>query len=1029
MNSSITYYPLTHPQKGIWYTEKIYPGTSIGNIAGTLRIKGKIDYELLEKAINIFIEKNDAMRLRIVEENGEPKQYVSEYTYRKIDFYDFSDKGIEELYKWDEHQTRIPFNLIDSDLFYFALIKISENEGGVYGKLHHLISDAWAHVLGGNKILEYYVKLKEGIKIDNEEPSYVDYIKRDQEYEKSDKFNHDKEYWHKKFETFPEFTTLKPRTTNYINPEAKRKTFIVPKKLMHKLHHYCKENKTTVFSLFLSALSIYVNRVTGKEDIVIGTTVLNRINAKEKNTMGMFISTIPVRINLKSDIDFKTFIRNITKEWMNALRYQRYPNYLLQKEIREKYKNMIYIGDILIFYQNAKFNKDTYGIEYETRNHFCGYQSNSLTIQINDREERQLIIDYDYLTDLFHAKEIEFIHQHIINLLWHGLDNPNKEICKLEMLSEKEKHKILYEFNNTEADYPRDKVIHQLFEEQVEKTPDNIAVVFEDKHLTYRELNEKSNQLARVLRKKGVKPDDIVAIMVNRSLEMIIGILGILKSGGAYLPIDPEYPEERIRYILEDSGVKILLTEKDLIRRIDFKGEVIDVKDGNIYKGRKSNLNNVNKPNDLIYVIYTSGSTGKPKGVMIEHRSVVNLSNWFNKRYSLDKNKNVINNASFSFDVSVEEIVVPLLNGGTVFIPKKEIILNKDKYVKYLNENKINIAQFVPSHLKELLTEEEKIESLNIVICGGEPLNEILKERIVSKGYKLYNHYGPTEITVDALVSECSLYNKVTLGRPIDNVKCYILDKYLNLQPIGMVGELYISGPGLARGYLNNYKLTEEKFISNPFKSGEKLYRTGDLVRWYPEGEIEYLGRVDHQVKIRGHRIELYEVKLKLLEYKGIKEVVVIDKLDKEGRKYLCAYIISDKKISISDLRTYLLRKLPDYMVPSYFVFINEMPLESNGKIDIKALREMDLETVEMTKCVPPKNEIEEKLTEIFKEVLKVDRVSIDSNFFELGGDSLDIIEIITKASLLGWKLKVQDIYKFPTIRELSKRIIRDKKK
>ncbi|MGE5329544.1 MAG: amino acid adenylation domain-containing protein [Deltaproteobacteria bacterium] len=1029
---------LTNPQKAMWYTEKVYPGTSIGNVAGTLRLKGEIDYSLLEKAINIFIEKNEGIRLRVKEINGEPKQYISAYAYHKLDFLDFSNKKDADLYKWDEHLTKEPFVLIDSDLFYFALIKVNEQDGGFYIKTHHLISDAWTMTLLVNQIIKNYSLLRNGQEISKENnPSYIEFIINENEYNKSKRFEKDKEYWNNKFETIIEPTALKQRTSNYISTKARRKTLIVPKKLSGKMHEYCLDNKTSVFSIFTAALAMYINRVTTKEEIILGTTTLNRSDIRQKETIGMFSNIASIFVNVNHNMDFKTLVNSISKDNMALLRHQKYPYDLLLKEVRARHKTADNLFDIVINYQNSKLKKNN-NEEFFGRWHFNGHQVESLSISIDDREnEGELLVNYDYLIELFHVKEIEFIHQHIMNLLWHALDNSEKQISKLNMLSEKEKHKILFDFNNTKADYPKDKTIHQMFEEQAAKTPDNIAVVFEDKKLTYRELNEKSNQLARILREKGVKPDSIVGIMIYRSIEMIVGVMGILKAGGAYLPIDPDYPKDRIEYMLEDSNALVLLTETALKEAVKFDGEFIDLKCEEIYSGDTSNISKINKPTDLAYVIYTSGSTGKPKGVMIEHFGVINRINWMQKKYPINEKSAILQKTPFTFDVSVWELFWWFFVGARVCMLEPAGEKEPEKIIKAIEENKITTMHFVPSMLSMFLqyieenTDLKRLKTLKQVFASGEALNVqkvALFNNLLNKvnGSELYNLYGPTEATVDVSYYDCStgeIMNVIPIGRPIDNTYLYILDKNYNLQPIGISGELCIGGDQVARGYLNKPELTNEKFIPNPFRDGERIYRTGDLARWFPDGDIEYLGRLDFQVKIRGNRIELGEIENKLLSYQEIKDCIVLAKED-NGNKYLCAYYVSDEEISVEKLRKYLLKELPDYMIPSYLIKLNEMPLSSNGKVNRKALPNPQIVKIE-TEYIPPRNEIEKLLFQVWAEVLGIDKIGIDDSFFELGGDSLSVIQILTKIYKYKWNLTTQDFYKYKTIRELSNKIMR----
>ena len=464
-------YPLTHQQKGIWYMEKLYPDTSIGVVAATLRVQGTVDINLMESAINLFIEKNDAIRFRIKEENGEPAQYIAPYEPVHFDRHDFASN--EELYRWDETQSVLPFQLIDSPLFYFALIRIGDNDGGFYVRFHHLISDAWTMSLLGNQVFEYYAALLEGNPVDSSSlPSYTAYIENEKKYLDSKRFESDKSYWEEKFEDWQEICTLKDRKKSGISSRAKRRTLVLPQKLSAKIHEYCLEKGVSEFSLFIAAVSMYLNRVAGKENVVLGTTLLNRSSAAEKKTAGMFASLgVPLCIPIRYDMNFDSFVEMVSKEILSALRHQKYPYDLLLRHVREKNKTSDNLFDIVLTYQNSKFEKELFSGKYISRWHFNNHQIESLLINWNAREnDGQLIVDYDYLVDLFCTTEIDFIHQHVINLLWHALDNPLKEIEYLNMLSEQERKKILHRFNDTQAEYPSEKTMPQLMDEQAERT-------------------------------------------------------------------------------------------------------------------------------------------------------------------------------------------------------------------------------------------------------------------------------------------------------------------------------------------------------------------------------------------------------------------------------------------------------------------------------------------------------------------------------------------------------------------------------
>lgn len=1026
MTYHVDYYPLTHPQKGIWYTEKLHPHTSIGNIAGSVRIREEIDYCCLEKAINILIQKNDSIRIRISEAEGEPVQYISKYNYTKIDFLDFSKKGLKELYKWDEQQTTTPFDIEGSDLFYFALIKISDIEGGFYFKLHHLISDAWTASLVINQTIEHYWQLKNKIDISVEnKPSYTEYTHREENYKNSKKFIKDKDFWNSKLSDIPEITSLKANNTVIKSTRSKRKAFVIPPELASQVREYCASNKVSPFIFFLSILAVYINRIALKSDIVLGTPVLNRSNAREKNMLGMFVSTIPLRLKVDESMDFASLVQTLAKEWMLTLRHYEYPYDLLIKDIREKHKSVENLYDIVLSYQNAKLNKAEYMSNYGARWHFNGHQTNSLSIHINEREnDGNIVFDYDYLAQVFTVKSIEYIHKHMLVITQDAMKNPSKKIYQLEILEEEEKKRILCDFNNTSAEYPKDKTIHQLFEEQVERTPDNIAVVFEDKQLSYRELNGKANQLARILREKGVGPDSIVGIMTGRSLDVIVGILGILKAGGAFLPIDPGYPEERIEFMLNDSSVKALVTQPSLREKIHYSGEILEIDENTAYSGDSPNPLNVNKPSDLAYVIYTSGSTGTPKGVMIEHRSMNNFSEGIKDALDFKQGGTIASITTISFDVFVFEVLPSLLNGFKVVVASEEEQKIPRLLSNLLLKHNVDKIYATPSRIQLLVEDADCADGFGVlkeIILGGEVLPGKLLNKLkeVTKA-KIFNAYGPTETTIGVTIKELSDSKSINIGRPTANTQIYILDKWLNPVPIGVPGELYIGGDCLGRGYLNRPDLTKEKYIPSPFEEGARIYKTGDLARWYPQGDIEYLGRIDHQVKIRGFRVELGEIENHILKYSGIQKAIVIDKDDNQGRKYLCAYVVTDERFSIPKLRAFLTKQLPGFMVPSYFVRIDEIPLSPSGKVDRNKLPEVDISEC-MGEYAAPTNGIEAKLAEVWRDILQTDRIGINDSFFELGGDSLRLVTVISRIHKeFNVEVPISEIYKYPTIKELG---------
>lgn len=1033
-------YPLTYSQKNIWFSEKVHPGTTLGIVAGTLRMKTKINYSVLEKALNEFIRINDGLRIRIVEKDNIPMQYISEYKEKKFEVIDFSKSSKEDLYEFEKNETEKTFDLIENDLVDIKILKISDKDGGYFFKAHHLVSDAWSMAGVISQVNEIYNKILRGEEIEKK-PSYLEFIEKQKEYEKSEKFIKDKEYWNNKYTSFPEATVIKNKKTTKVSTKAKRKAFVLPPKLTESIYKYYNENKVSVFSMYMTALGMYINRITGKNELNLGTVFLNRSNVREKDTIGMFVTTVPVSMEINPENTFSDFSKKVTSNMMSLMKHQRYPFSVLQEELRKKYNADDVLYEIILSYQNAKVIKKS-DYEVNSRWHFSGHQTNSLTIHINDRDdEGKIIVDYDYLEELFYEKEIDFLHDHITRLLWHALDNPNNEIKKIEMISKKEREKILNVFNDTKAEYPMEKTLDMVFEEQVLKTPNNIAAEFEEEKLTYKELDEKSTQLAILLKEKGIKPDDIVGVMLYRSLKMIISIMAIMKAGGAYLPIDPDYPDERVQYMLKDSSSKVLLTTKEFFGKVS-EIDKVDVFDEKIYSGKKSGLKKEHNSKNLAYVIFTSGSTGKPKGAMIEHYSVINRINWMQKKYPIFENDVILQKTPYTFDVSVWEMFWWSFVGARVSFLVPGGQKYPDKIISAVKKYNVTTMHFVPSMLNAFLEyieaygDNDDLKTLKQVFASGEALtvNQVRKfNKIINSKYgtKLSNLYGPTEATVDVSYFDCPTEEPVSIipiGRPIDNIQLYILDKYQELVPIGAVGELYIAGDGLARGYVNREELTKEKFVDNPFTEGKKMYKTGDLSRWMGEGDIEYLGRIDHQIKIRGNRVELGEIEDKMLTYGGIKEVVVIDLDDEAGNKYLCAYYVSKDKVDENDLQIELSKHLPQYMVPSYFVSLDSIPLSANGKIDRKALPKIEIKAEKNKKIEGPTNDIEATVMQEIDKLLTGKEISLNDNFFSEGIDSLMVLSLQTALSKKGMNLSTEEFYNNPTAKSLALRLTEEQK-
>ncbi len=659
-----------------------------------------------------------------------------------------------------------------------------------------------------------------------------------------------------------------------------------------------------------------------------------------------------------------------------------------------------------------------------------------LTLSLSESAEG-LSGSLEYRTDLFERPTIERMAGHLQTLLEGIVSAPERRLSELPLLTGKERQQLLVEWNDTAADYPRDKCIHQLFEEQVRQTPDAVAVVFEDRELTYAQLNAQANQLAHYLRQLGVGPEILVAICVERSLEMVVGLLGILKAGGAYVPLDPDYPAERLAFMLEDTRSPVLLTQQALRERLPVNNARVVCLDGDwpeIARRSEANLLTQANADNLAYVIYTSGSTGRPKGVMIEQTGICNRLCWMQATYGLATSDRVLQKTPYSFDVSVWEFFWPLITGAGLVVARPGGHQDPSHLVNLIIHSKVTTLHFVPSMLQVFLEAEvlESAHCLKRVICSGEALPFALQERFFMRlpDVELHNLYGPTEASVDVTFWSCVAGDPrriLPIGRPIANIQCYVLNGLLEPVPAGVSGELHLAGAGLARGYLNRPDLTAEKFIPNPFSAapGSRLYRTGDLCRWLPDGNLEFLGRIDHQVKIRGYRIELGEIESSLRAHNQVREAVVVAREDQPGEKRMVAYVVPAAEggttVSAAALREHLRAGLPTYMVPSAFVFLEALPLTPNGKLDRKALPAPDGHVELDGPYVPPRNPVEEQLCAIWQEVLRLERVGVHDNFFELGGHSLLTVQAMARIqAVLDKRLPLAALFQNPTVKKLA---------
>ncbi|MCB2311577.1 amino acid adenylation domain-containing protein [Clostridium tagluense] len=823
----------------------------------------------------------------------------------------------------------------------------------------------------------------------------------------------EKNYWSNK---------LKGRLTksnfpyDYINKDRvcmETLDFILTDTLSGKLIKSCNKSDKNLYMLLFSGVILTLYKYTNNEEIILGTPIYKQ----EKE--GEFLNKLLIlKNNIASDSSFKEILLNVKKEIYESIANQNYPIRLFLE-----HSDIVLEDNISTIIQNIVILENIQSERYIQN-------VNTNIIFCFNRNDSNIECSIKYNSNLYKKDLINRIYEHLISIFNVVLNNPNILIRDIDIVSKNEKHKILNQFNSEYIDYPREKLLNELFEEQVENTPNNIALIYKNKRMSYKELNEKSNQLAKLLIEKGVKSDTIVGIITERSMEMIIGIMAILKAGGAYMPIDPMYPQSRMDYILKDSHTNIILTQEKFKKKLNFNGNNIIIDDISLYIGDVENIKNHAKSSNLAYIIYTSGTTGEPKSILTEHRNVISYITTFNNLFRLSYKDRTLQQTSFTFDGFVEETYSILTKGGTVVIPENDQIKDAEELRKLIVENEVTILSCSPLMLKQF-NNLEPMKSVHTFLSSSDILKRKYYSNII-KYSNVFNMYGPSETTVCATWYKCNSNNgtNIPIGKPLKNYQIYILDSMQKLLPVGIEGELYISGEGVSRGYLNRKELTEEKFLDNPFLPEKKMYRTGDLGKWLSNGEIELVGRIDYQVKIRGFRVEIEEIENRLLNHDDIKECVVLAKECEDGNKYLSAYLSWKRELTVLQLREYLSKYLPDYMIPSLYIYVDQIPLTSNGKIDRRRLEQIKENVSLGSEYEEPRNDIEKKLVDIWRDTLKVEKIGINDNFFELGGHSLKAVLLTSKVfKELNVEISMVEIFKLPTIKIFAKYITGIKEK
>ena len=1045
-------YPLSSGQQALWFLYQLAPESTAYNIMYAVRLKPDIDTSVLEQAYNKVIARHPSLRTTYTNEAGVPVQQVCQDWQTQFNLTQTSDLSQEYLDNWLAENADRPFNLEQGDIIRAHLLHRSPDpdspEQGEYILLlaaHHIATDFWSFDIIIDELCLIYQSLKEGNTtfLPTSSTQYQDYVRQEQQKLASPEIERQWDYWQQKLAGELPVLNLpldKPRppvqTYNGVSHY-----FTLEDDLSQDIRNLARKTNNTPYAIVLAAFQVLLFRYTSQSELVLGCPMAGRINPELEDIVGYFVNPVVLRQNLAGNPTFADLIPQTRQTLLEALDYQELPFPLLVEKLqpqRDSSRSPLFQASLVWDRPRQSKNNSATDVRQELILDYLIMEQRGaefdLSLTFFDGEGI-LKGSWRYNSDLFDTATIERLAENFQTLLGEVVANPNLSIAELSILSAEEKQ-LLVEWNDTQVDFARDKCLHQMFEEQVAKTPDAIAVVFDDEQLTYQELNDRANQLARYIQSLIGERKSLIGICVERSIEMVVGLLGILKAGHAYIPLDPKYPKERLALMLEDVRVPVLLTKEKLLGIIpEHQGQTIflDSDWKIIAKENQANPEIKVTLDDLAYIIFTSGSTGKPKGVMIAHKAICNHMLWMQAEFPLIAIDKVLQKTPFSFDASVWEFYAPLLIGAQLVIARPQGHQDINYLIRVIKERQITVLQVVPTLLLMLLEHKEisNCNSLKRVFCGGEALSQQLQERFfASLKADLHNFYGPTETCIDATFWTCkdnSDRKAVPIGRPISNLQTYVLDAQLRPLPIGVIGELHIGGAGLAKGYINNEKLTAERFYWHE-TINSRLYKTGDLVRYESDGNLEYLGRIDNQVKIRGFRIELGEIESVLCFHPQIEQAVVVATEDITGNKRLTAYLaVSPGKVTTNDMRQFLKHRLPEYMVPSIFVILEHLPLTANGKVDRLSLPTPEqFKTEQSESFIAPQDELELQLTKIWEKVLGINPIGINDNFFELGGHSLLAILLFAEIEKkTGKNLPLSTLFQAPSIKELAN-ILRD---
>jgi amino acid adenylation domain-containing protein/non-ribosomal peptide synthase protein (TIGR01720 family) len=1030
---------LSFGQERLWFLSQLEPNDPSYLLPFAVRLEGALDRTALEKALCTVAQRHEVLRTTYPTVDGRPAPAVHselDITLVIADLHTLSGDAQEAAVRAAvEDEARLSFDLGRGPLVRARLLALGERDHVLLMSLHHIASDGWSTAVLIRELSVLYAAFAEDKPSPLPELSvqYSDYAAWQRHWLSGEVLDTQIAYWEKQLAGMPHTLDL---PTDHPRPPVQshrgaRVTFTVPKSLLAELELMSRREHVTLFMVLFAAYGVLLHRYTGQDDLAVGSPIANRTRAETEKLIGFFVNTLVLRARVSEEMSFTELLRQVKETCLGAYAHQDLPfERLVQKLAPERDMSRSPLFQGMFTLQN------TPGASIklpDLRLHGLSAESATakfdLSLTLSEAPDGMLG-SLVYCSDLFEAATIERMAAHFQTLLLRLAESPERPLQQISLLGDAERQQILGTWNATETAYPEGARLHELFEAQARKTPELTAVVFEGKSLSYRALDEQANRLAHHLQRLGVGPDVLVGVCLERSLELCVALFGVLKAGGAYAPLDPSYPKDRLDFMITEAGAKVLITHDRLLGALpagEAKLLALDTLDLHAESAEAPRCEA--GPEQLAYVIFTSGSTGRPKGAMIPHRAIVNHMRWMASTWPLGEADAVLQKTPISFDASVWEFYAPLMAGARLIMARPEGHRDPAYMVAAMIEHKITVLQLVPSMLDLLLDEPglERCTSLRLLYAGGEALHRSLVERVwdTLPRPEVVNLYGPTEASIDATywVSEraATAAVMVPIGRPIANMRAYVLDPTMAPVPISVPGELHLGGAGVGRGYLNRPELTAERFVQSPFGDG-LLYKTGDLVRYLPSGALEYLGRIDSQVKVRGYRIELGEIESVLAASPAIQSAVVLVREDTPGERRLVAYLVpAGDSLSVGELRALLKKSLPDYMIPAAFVWMMELPLLASGKVDRRALPVPDEARPELDEdYVAPQKHLEVELAAIWASLLRVPKVGIHDNFFALGGDSILSIQIVSRANQAGIRLTPRQVFQYQTIAELA---------